>query len=626
LAYVPALDGVRALAIIAVMLYHGGLGWLPGGFLGVDIFFVLSGYLITSLLINEFVGKGRINLKAFYFSRMRRLLPALFFMIFIVFTYSAFFMKDAVASTLRDLPWAMGGLANWFYVFHQQDYFEAIGRPILLQHTWSLAVEAQFYLVWPLVLLVMLPIAGARSVRLIAFTCAIISAGIMFWLGWNFETASSMSVSHMYFGTDTHSMGLFLGAALATAWQPAAPERRSAGSTYWGLSALVGFVALAAIVLMFLRVNEATGDFYVIGFPLVGLLSVFLIAVATHPALGIGRILGSQPLRWIGQRSYGMYLWHWPIFQATRSGVDLSLSGLPNLIFRLALTAIVAEISYRYIEMPVRRGVLARWWARIRTWNRVRFGLAAATAVGALALIIAVESVLATSAMKANASALPPLALQVPDDASPAPSSSSASPSAKHPKHPSKHRPVRRHTVEQVPALLIGDSVLLGVSPWIAHSVNVVEVDATVARQAIATQEVVARKAAAGHLQPTTIVNLGNNGTVEESTLRSILSLLKSCKHVVVVNARVPRPWQDDNDALMARVVPTYPNAALADWYSASAGHPEYFSADGVHPNQDGARAYVRVVVSALEFAQRKVSTRDFRSRNGNASRQMLPG
>jgi len=625
LAYVPALDGVRALAIIAVMLYHGGLGWLPGGFLGVDIFFVLSGYLITSLLINEFVGSGKINLKAFYFSRMRRLLPALFFMLFIVFTYSAFFMKDAVASTLRDLPWAMGGLSNWWFVFHQQDYFEAIGRPILLQHTWSLAVEAQFYLVWPLVLLLLMPIAGTRSVRMVAFVCAMISAGIMFLLGWNFEAASSMSMSHMYFGTDTHSMGLFLGAALATGWQPKPASERAGGSSYWGLSALVGFVVLAALALMFLRVNESTGDFYVIGFPLVGLLSVFLIMVATHPALGIGRLLGSQPLRWIGERSYGMYLWHWPIFQATRSGVDLSLTGVPNLIFRIALTAIAAEISYRYIEMPVRRGALARLWTRARSWNPVHFRLAAASAIGVVACVIVIESVLAASAMRANASALPPLpplVVQATDDRSPAASGSSSP--VKHAKHPVK-RPAHRRTVEEVPALLIGDSVLLGVSPWIGHSVNVVETDATVARQAIATEEVVARKAAAGHLQPTTIVNLGNNGTVEESTLREILALLKTCKHVVIVNARVPRPWQDDNDALMARVVPTYRNATLADWYSASAGHPEYFSADGVHPNQDGARAYVRVVVAALESGEKKESVRELRVKNAAAARQMLP-
>ena len=220
LSYLPALDGIRAIAIVAVLLYHGGVGWLSGGFLGVDVFFALSGYLITSLLIHQHVTGGRIDLRRFYHSRARRLLPALIVMLLVVATYSTLFMADSVASTWRDLPWVMNGLSNWWFVLNQQSYFESIGRPLLLQHTWSLAVEAQFYLIWPLVLLLALAALGTRGVGRIAWVCAAVSCGIMVAFGLHLDMAPSVAAGHMYFGTDTHSVGLFLGAALATAWRP----------------------------------------------------------------------------------------------------------------------------------------------------------------------------------------------------------------------------------------------------------------------------------------------------------------------------------------------------------------------------------------------------------------------
>jgi peptidoglycan/LPS O-acetylase OafA/YrhL len=596
LPYVPALDGVRAIAIIAVMLYHGGLAWLPGGFLGVDIFFVLSGFLITSLLINEYRASGRIDIGAFYRSRVRRLVPALLVMVFVVFTYATLSMKDTVAATLRDLPWAMSGLSNWWFVFHQQDYFESIGRPGLLQHTWSLAVEAQFYLIWPLLLIAILPAFGLKVVRYLSLACAFGSGAVMLFLASHFDGVSNMS--HVYFGTDTHSMGLFLGATLATVWQPASAKAGIRSNAYLGLSVMVGGLALALIVMMFLKVNEYTGEFYMVGFPLTAGLAVFLIGVATHPELSVGRALAVAPLRWIGERSYGMYLWHWPIFQATRPGIDLALTGVPALLLRIALTALVAELSYRYVEMPVRRGALGRLWQRVRGWSPVAFSCATASAIACILGLAALETVLTTNAVRASAAALAPLKVV-------------ATAGTHRRRHAgSKTRRGRRHGAVQAPALLVGDSVLLGVSEFIAHRVNVVKVDAVVARQAISTRDVIARDAEAGALQPTTIVNLGNNGTVDEPTLRAILDSLRHCKQVVVVNARVPRPWQDDNDALMARVVPAYDNAVLADWYAASAGHPEYFAPDGVHPRGEGALAYAQLVASAVEWSAQKSAAR----------------
>ena len=600
LSYLPALDGIRAIAIVAVLLYHGGVGWLSGGFLGVDVFFALSGYLITSLLIHQYVAGGRIDLRQFYHSRARRLLPALIVMLLVVATYSTLFMADSVASTWRDLPWVMNGLSNWWFVLNQQSYFESIGRPLLLQHTWSLAVEAQFYLIWPLVLLLALATLGTRGVGRIAWICAAVSCGIMVSFGLHLDAAPSLAVGHMYFGTDTHSVGLFLGAALATAWRPGARRNELAVRTRWILE-LLSVAVPAAMLLTFCNVSESTGELYLVGFPVAGGLTVLLIVLATHPALHLGRCLAWRPLRWIGERSYGMYLWHWPIFQATRPGVDIGLSALPDLVLRVSLTALVAEASYRFIEMPVRRGALGRLWSRVRAWSPAKFRWVSVSAAAAVLAAGCTEAVLANRAISAYAASLAPLA--VPVSAKP-PARSAV---GRHVRSAVKARSATAHTAANVPAMLVGDSVMLGVSSWIARQVNVVRVDAVVGRQATTTLDVVRRIVRDGAVQPTMIVDLGNNGTVDEPTLRSILSALKACEHVVVVNARVPRPWQDGNDALMARVVPLYPNAALADWYGASAHHLDFFAPDGVHPNVMGARVYAHAVVAAIDVTAWKL-------------------
>jgi peptidoglycan/LPS O-acetylase OafA/YrhL len=603
----PALDGVRALAIAAVLFYHGGIPLLPGGFLGVDVFFVLSGFLITSLLLNEYARTGAISLSGFYWNRARRLLPAFVTMLFVVATFASLFMQDSVASTWRDLPWALDGLSNWWLVLHQQSYFESIGRPLLFQHTWSLAVEAQFYALWPCVLLLVLPVFGKRAVGLIALVLGVASAAASLFLGAHLSLASSESVSHLYFGTDTRSMGLFLGAALAALWRPAAALAPGGLRLTLSLAGLLPPVAL--IALFFLIDEKAGGAQWVVGFPICAILTALLVVAATVPGSLIGTLLSVRPMRWIGERSYGMYLWHWPIFQATRPGIDFPFVGPYNLVFRLLLTAIVAELSYRFVEMPVRRGALERLWTRIRGMRPRALRWAAAGTAGALMAIGATEAVLANRAIESYKATLQAYVIPL----APPPLKTGVGTAPGSPRHASgrsrtsrDHGMVamlseRRQAILTAPALLVGDSVMLGASQWIAHSLRVVKTDAVVGRQAMTTLDVIESMASAGRLEPTMVIDLGNNGTVEEPTLRTMLRLLKKCDQVVIVNARVPRPWQDGNDVLMARVVPQYSNAVLADWYNASAGHPEYFGPDGVHMDAAGAQAYTHVIVTALE-------------------------
>ena len=220
LGYIPAVDGLRAFAVIAVLLYHLGFSWIPGGFLGVDLFFVISGYVITRLILDSIQRSDGLDLRAFYFARVKRLWPPLIFMIIVTVLFVGIWAPDTIKRLLTDAPFSILGAINWWLVNRHQDYFEAIGRPPLLQHTWSLAVEVQFYLIWPLILLLILKLFGKRIIPLASLLIAATSGVALLLLSFQLDSQGESGVSHIYFGTDTHSIGLFLGAALAVSWIP----------------------------------------------------------------------------------------------------------------------------------------------------------------------------------------------------------------------------------------------------------------------------------------------------------------------------------------------------------------------------------------------------------------------
>ena len=263
---IPSLDGIRAIAIIAVLLFHGGLSWMAGGFLGVDVFFVLSGFLITTLLIREWASRSQISLTGFYKRRMRRLLPALIGMVAVTITCASLFMQDVAQSTVRDSPWALTGLSNWWFILHRQSYFEAMGRPALFQHTWSLAVEFQYYWIWPLLLVLALPLLGEIGICAIALLCAGMSACALFLV---------TATSHAYFGSDTHSIGLFLGAALAAGSSYFASRNKWAIGVPGFLTDILGAVSIAGLILLFHFVGEKTDMRYRVGLCLSAVSTAF---------------------------------------------------------------------------------------------------------------------------------------------------------------------------------------------------------------------------------------------------------------------------------------------------------------------------------------------------------------
>ena len=618
LSYLPGLDGLRALAVTAVLLYHAGMSWLPGGFLGVEVFFVISGYLITSVLLAERLEAGRIGLRRFWYRRARRLLPAVFVLLLGTLAVAVLFYPGEVAGLRIDALAALGYSTNWYFILDHQSYFEFAGRPSLVQHLWSLAIEEQFYLVWPVVLALLLGRVGRFGMFWLAVAGAVASTVLMAVL-WSAES----DPSRVYYGTDTRAAGLLIGAALAFVWTPWRRQRTDNRGYAITLDAL-GLVALGALLYFHLELDQYQALLYRGGFALVSLSTALLIAVVVHPQAHLGRVFGVWPLRWLGTRSYAVYLWHWPVFMLTRPDVDVQMDGAALLALRLGITFALAELSFRFVESPVRWGALGRAWRSYRDGRGLGRWLGGARWGVPMGAAASAAAVLAVFAIVAQPPAPPPylsveavhIVSPVEDAAAAAPVSATAEPaSTPAPEGP----PVLSHVpppggegqgvapvgqaaprpapvyapVSGISVSLIGDSVMVGAGPELARAIPGAEVDAAVGRQVSAAVGILEQRSVAGALGDAVVLHVGNNGTFTTGQFESIMGMLADRRLVIFVNMKVPRSWEGENNGVIGGGVARYGNAALVDWYGASAGLPELFYHDGIHLRPAGS-SYTR--------------------------------
>jgi peptidoglycan/LPS O-acetylase OafA/YrhL len=578
--YIHSVDGLRAVAVIAVLLYHLGIGWIPGGFLGVDLFFVISGYVITGLILDSIERSGGLDLRAFYISRIRRLVPALVAMVFFTTLFIGVYAPETVRRFLADLPYVFTGTMNWALVNREQDYFESVGRPPLLQHTWSLAVEAQFYLVWPLVLLFVLRFFGKRNISFVALAIALASGVALFIYSIQIDIKES-AVSHVYFGTDTHSIGLFLGSALAVSWKPQnlTKDITKRAQDFVDLIGVFGFLGLLST---FLFINESDPTLYRIAFPLSAIFGCATLISVVHPASRFAPILSTKPMIWIGERSYGIYLWHWIVFQLTRPTLDLVGDDWALYSLRVLIVFALADISLRYVEVPIRRGYFELWFRGMK--YRTRAVQIRQKATTFLAVIVALG---AASAISLNA-------IERADRIAAA--EKAAQESVKN--DGSSDGVV---TASTTPGLWVtGDSVILGIRNVLASYEKIELINARVGRQIGELIEV----AQTDHkfvADSPVVLNMGNNNKLIESEVVALMEIVKKQPKIVVVNTAVPRGWRDENNALISKVVSRYPNTTIVDWAKISENHPEFFATDGVHLNPPGVNAYVSAILEMLK-------------------------
>ena len=576
--HIPAIDGLRAIAVTAVIFYHLGFTWIPGGFLGVDLFFVISGYVITRLLLDSIARSGGLDLRGFYKARARRLLPPLLFMIVVTAFYISIWAQDSVKRFLTDTPFSLTGVMNWWLVFKEQDYFEAIGRPPLLQHTWSLAVESQFYLIWPVLLLLILKRFGKKVIPIAALSIALFSGTALFLVSLQLDATST--VSHVYFGTDTHSIGLFLGAALAVSWIP--QNFKSEVSTRaQNFIDFIGVFGLVGILGSFLLIDASSPTAYKIAFPLAAIFGAAIITSIVHPASRFAPILQNRVLLWIGERSYAIYLWHWVVFQITRPRVDIDGQDWALIALRILVVLALADISLKLVELPIRSGRVEYWFKgmKYRTESvRKRQKIAVISSISVVLISLSALSSFAVISSERTTREFQESLLSEPE-----------------------FTPPVTQAVDRTELIwLTGDSVILGIRSAIADIRPLLVVNARVGRAAPELLEEMSRdlEKAAGS---TVVMDLGNNDLLVEETVRAIFELVKESPKVVVVNTAVPRPYRDANNELIAQLATEYSNVRVVDWNAISDGHPEYFAPDGVHLVPTGVSAYVIAIDEALK-------------------------
>ena len=573
--HISSIDGLRAIAVTAVVLYHLGISWIPGGFLGVDLFFVISGYVITRLILDSINQSSALDLRAFYAARIRRIFPGFIFMVICTIIFIGVWAPEAIKRFLSDLPYALTGTINWLLVARNQDYFETIGRPPLLQHTWSLAVELQFYLIWPIILLTVLKYFGKKNIARIALIIAMISGTTLFFVSLQLDQANAKQISHIYFGTDTHSLGLFLGAALAVSW---IPQNLSANIEKRAQDVIdaIGVVGLLGLISVFLFIDQSNASLYRIAFPLAGIFGCLVIISLVHPASRFAPLISTAPFRWIGQRSYGIYIWHWVIFQVTRPSVDLSGQTWALYLARVLLVLALADISLRWVEIPFRQGVVQNWFRGMKYRSakvRLRQQL---SVIFSIVITLAITTSISVQAItKSDQIANELLA---PSDEPIKPTEDLASTTG---------------------LWVTGDSVILGIRSKLEAKQHISLVNARVGRQAPELLAVMRVDQTSVPESPV-VFNLGNNNALSESTVVEIFEILKNQPQIIVVNTAVPRSWKDANNAIISSVAARYPNVIVIDWNKISTGRPELFAPDGVHLSPAGSDVYVDLVVSVL--------------------------
>ncbi len=635
--WIPGLDGLRGLAVAAVVVYHVLPGRMTGGFLGVDVFFAISGYLITRLLLVEIAETGRVAVLSFWMRRWRRLVPAVLALLVVLSLGGATVWRDQLPYLRSGVLASIGYCTNWWLIFAHHDYFVTANRPPMIQHLWSLAIEEQFYLVWPLVLAGVVGTALALRRRTdatgrgwltgdalmrVIIVCVLLAASsslAMTVISVRSDVPLGADASRVYYGTDTHSTGLLLGAAFGALsmlgyGRPAQAWRGRAWRAIW--TTLGDAVAIGAIG--FLGYQAVSGSqfdpqLYRSGFAECAVAAAVGVACVARRGSRVALLLELRPLRWLGRRSYSIYLWYWPVVVATRPDLDVSGPRWLLEVNQLVIIVVLGAASYRFVEQPFRTGAARRWLsglpahpkrpAPIRAPRRVQHLVVASLSAAVIAALLAATQ----DGHVAQASGAPPTTgprtiAYVP--VQPSTSMNTPTPTAPGPRHPAQPPAKRRvrpaqPPLTEVPISAFGDSVMLGAAPALIRALPRASVFAVEGRQARAVfADISARRTRLGQV---VVIHTGDNGVIGRDDLRAMLRTLHAARRVVLINDHVPREWEMPNNATLGVVAKEFGNVRLVDWHHVSGQHPKWFWNDGIHLRADGAAAYATLIKAAIE-------------------------
>ena len=615
--------------MLAVMGFHEGASELSGGFLGVDVFFVLSGFLITDLLATQYDRAGRLDLKDFWSRRARRLLPALALMLIVV-TAAATVIEPGQRASLRlALLAAVTYTSNWYQILHHVSYFATLGlftAPPPLDHLWSLAIEEQFYLIWPLLLWLLIFRLNGRRARVTATLILAALSALAMALEY-----SPGDPSLVYYGTDTHAFALLIGAALALAFPlatvmslPTAQVRRL------DAAGVVGLVLLAWAAGHFSGNDRAV---YPFGLILAAVGAAGLVAAAAGTGV-IAAMTSLPPLRWVGIRSYGIYLWHWPVIALAGAITGPGPTSAWLWLIEAGVSIALACASWEFVERPILRdGFLAtcsRWRAALDealrpVAARRRAGpvvVAAATLIavavagygvarppgsaapsGLLRQVAEGQRISATSQASAQATSIGagPGAVSASPSASPASSSTSAASSAAASSAPAAAcRTAKLPKVSGRQVTAIGDSVMVASAAALDVTLPGIYINAEVGRAMVNGLAVIQSLAARHELRRYVVVGLGTNGPVSAAQIRQLRHLTGPNRDLILVNTFGPMPWESSVNTVLDAAGRHTAHVSLADWHAAIAGHTSLLWPDRIHPQPAGAKVYARIVLAAI--------------------------
>ena len=600
LSYIPGLDGIRAVAVMAVLFYHANLPWALGGFLGVETFFVLSGFLITSLLLAEWQSTNGINLQHFWIRRARRLLPAVWLLLTALPLLAFVFARDALPRLQEDVPAALLYMTNWVYILREVPYFEAFGRPPLLQQLWSLAVEEQFYLLWPLILLFLLRILKSNRHGLLFATFVMIALSTI-WMAALYSPDTDPL--RIYYGTDTRASGFLVGALLAMIWSPWQVPQKTGNVLYEAL----GWAGLLALVILYNRLNEFQPFLYRGGILVTALASALLIVSASTPTTFLSRLLETHLLRWIGSRSYSIYLWHWPVFMLTRPGFDIQLPTLWIRMGQVAVTFVLAELSYRWVETPVRRNgfraSLRSLQTSFRRWTvpqRLSLSVGAGLVSASLLLIWqgAIHQVTTNTTLDESqvgqSTSLPDRISATATRLRPTIGSATASLSQ-----------LTSTPAVDLPRLtLIGDSIMQGAAPMMDDVLGEdIYIDAARKRKMEDVPALVETLSREGHLSRVVVIHLGSNRPFEAPVFDDVMEALLThdVERVIFINVHRPIGWEYYLNQKFAEGVARWPQVELIDWDAIAHSKQGWFIRDQTHLSYAGSEAYVKAIQETLD-------------------------
>lgn len=599
---IEGLDGLRAFAVLSVLFYHFWPKALPGGFLGVDVFFVISGFLITTLLLRESRKYGHINLKAFWIRRARRLLPALFLVVISSVAVAWLVSEDLLVNIQRQVIGAITFSTNWIEIWAGSDYFADSGHALFLTF-WSLAVEEQFYIFWPLLFIAFLKVIPSRAVRsVVAILLAAASVGLMVWI---YDPAGSPT--RVYYGTDTHSFGLMIGVAMSFAFDggPILTENR-----FWqALRPVIGFAAFIGLTLLVIFIDNAKASTYPGGLLAASLLSA--AAVATLPGKDniFIEVCRLRPLAWVGERSYGIYLWHWPVLliigaAVTKPGENVEL-GLPLILLIAALTFGLSEASYRWIEGPIREeGFIAVWKnivTRFKLGQRIFQPIAAAGGTILLIVLAGIGFLRAPEKSKAQLAVEEgEKAIAEQNAANSIPATGPVDPALESPAWPvDMPIPTGDYMVG------FGDSVMSGAAPALYQRFPGIHINAKPILQWRDAPAMVKAMIDKGTMRRVVVLNFGTNAGFKEpeseAALREILTMLGPKRRVVLINNVGVSYWIPSTNERLNQISAEFPNTIVADWYSIIKDKPNLLHRDKTHPNDEGCVVYANMIAASME-------------------------